>query len=91
MGTEAKTEREEGLELALQLMGASSEALAGTTNTLIDSLTAERDELRAELAAIRDQIEGLFALAWAPSQNTILRALYPSEHVVKFYKEGSDS
>jgi hypothetical protein len=37
-----KTEREEGLELALTLMGASAEGLAHTTNTLIDNLTAER-------------------------------------------------
>lgn len=81
------SDREQGLELALQLMGASAAGLAGTTNQLLDNLTAERDELRATLDAIRDQIEGLFALAWTPSQSTILRALWPDKEVVDHYRK----
>jgi hypothetical protein len=87
-GKTEKTEREEGLELALQLMGASAEGLANTTNSLIDNLTAERDELRATLAAIRDQIDGLFGLAWTPSQTAILRAIWPSKDVINRYQQG---
>lgn len=90
MSEAQKTEREEGLEFALQLMGASAGQLAGTTDRLIDNLTAERDELRAELSAIRDQIEGLFGLAWAPSQHAIYLALWPSAATIDHYRKGVD-
>lgn len=86
-----KTEREEGLELALRLMGASSEALAGTTNTLIDNLTAERDELRAELHAIRDRIEGLMSGPYMPSSDSIRLALWPSAATIEKFRPAVSS
>jgi len=79
----AKTEREEGLELALTLMGASAEGLAHTTNTLIDNLTAERDELRAELAAIREGIDGMLSGPYMPTSDAIRLALYPSAAAIE--------
>ena len=86
-----KTEREEGLELALQLMGASAAGLAGTTNTLIDNLTAERDELRATITAIRQQIELLVVGKWMPTPDAILRALWPSKEFVNRCKRDGDT
>ena len=81
-----KTEREEGLELALQLMGASSEGLARTTNTLIDNLTAERDELRAEIHAVRDRIDMLLSGPYMPSADSLRSALWPSKATIdKFH------
>ena len=81
-----KTEREQGLELALHLMGASAEGLAKTTNTLIDNLTAERDELQAELKAVRHGIELLLEGNWMPTSEALLRALWPSADMVDRYR-----
>lgn len=82
-----KTEREEGLELALQLMGASAEQLAGTTNTLIDNLTAERDELRAETAAMRHGVELLLEGNWMPTPDALRRALWPSADMIDRFRK----
>lgn len=88
MSETVKTEREEGLEFALQLMGASSEALANTTNTLLDNLTAERDELRAEIAAMRHGVELLLNGQWMPTSDALLRALWPSADAIDRFKRG---
>lgn len=83
-----KTEREKGLELALTLMGASAEGLAHTTNTLLDNLTAERDELRAELSAIREVIDGMLSGPYMPTPDAIRLALWPSAHTINKFKRG---
>ena len=85
-----KTEREEGLELALQLMAANSEGLAKTTNTLIDNLTHERDELRATLAAIRDRVSSIVEGQWMPTPHAITKALWPSDEEIAWFKGGED-
>lgn len=81
--TAAETEREQGLELALHLMGASAAQLAGTTNTLIDNLTAEQDELRATLDAVRAEVMEMLYGKWMPTPHAIERALWPSEETIK--------
>jgi hypothetical protein len=80
--TTSKTEREEGLEFALQLMGASSEQLAKTTNTLLDNYKYQAETAEATLKAIREQIEVLFMHPWQPSQHAIEKALWPSEEFI---------
>ena len=85
-----KTEREEGLEFALQLMGASSESLAKTTNTLIDNLMHERDELRATLDAIRDRVSVLMQGPWMPAPHAVEEALWPSDEEIAWFKGGED-
>lgn len=89
--TTSKTEREEGLELALTLMGASSEGLAKTTNTLIDNLTAERDELRAEIAAMRHGIELMLDGNWMPTSEALRRALWPSADMIDRFRKADPS
>lgn len=90
MAAEGKTEREEGLEFALQLMGASSEGLAKTTNTLLDNLTAQRDELQAEVNAIRDTIQRMYEQPFMPNPEYVIRALWPSADTINHYRKGRD-
>lgn len=89
--TTLKSEREDGLELALQLMGVSAEGLAKTTNTLIDNLTAERDELRAEIAAMRHGIELMLDGNWMPTSDALRRALWPSADMIDRFRKAHAS
>ena len=86
---DATSDREQGLELALQLMGASAAGLAGTTNQLIDNLTAERDDLYATLDAVRDGIEQLVSGPFMPTPKGIVSALWPSEETVNLYRKAT--
>lgn len=83
---ETPSDREKGLEFALQLMGASAEGLANTTNHLIDNLTAERDEMRAELAATRHGVDLLLDGNWMPTGDALRRALWPSADMVDRFR-----
>lgn len=68
--------------LVAQVLEANSKGLAWTTNTLIDNLTHQAETAEATLKAIREQIELLFSGPYAPSQNAVLRALWPSEEYI---------
>lgn len=84
-------ERAEGLELALQLMGANAQGLAWTTNTLIDNLTAERDDLRATLDAVRAGIAALYDGDYMPAPLAVIRALHPPDQLIDAYRPPTDS
>ena len=88
---ETQTEREQGLEFALQLMGASVDGLAQTTNTLIDNLTAQLEYEHARSEAVADQIERLVAGPYMPTPAAILQALWPSEATIKAFMPAKDS
>lgn len=60
------------------------------TNTLIDSLTKQRDELQATLDIIRLDITSLLDQPYMPNPYHIERALYPSQQRIDYrlQKEG---
>jgi hypothetical protein len=62
-----------------------------TTNSLIDSLTAQLADARADLDAIRFQVEGLLGGPYMPTPDAILRALYPSAELRKHFRRDGES
>lgn len=83
MENDSKTEAPLIDPLVVQILEANSAALAHTTNTLIDNLTAQLDEERATVAAIRDQIESLLSGPWMPTSDALRGALWPSKEAVR--------
>ena len=77
--------------LVAQILEQNSRNLAFTTNALIDNLTARLDEERAELAAVRDEIQRLLAGSWMPTSDALIRALYPAGSTINSYKEVTTS
>jgi hypothetical protein len=58
---------------------------AYTTNTLLDSPTAQLAEANATLDAIRDRVEGMFQGETMPTPAAVIRRLYPPPSVVERY------
>lgn len=85
------TENPEAMTLVMQLMGQSARDLAWTTNTLVDSLTKQNADLRAELDAVRGELERLFGRPFAPSETAIRHALWPSDEILTMYREATHS
>lgn len=62
--------------LVADLITRNADDLANTTNYLLDRLTAERDEARATLGAIRIGMNHLLNQPWVPSENAIAQVIY---------------
>jgi len=75
--------------LVARILERNSKDLAWTTNTLVDNLTAERDELSAELKAIRDAVDGLLSGPYMPTPVSIRLALWPSAHAINKFKRAT--
>lgn len=67
----------EASDLVIQLMQASQAQTAGITTSVIDSLTEQLADSRAEVSAIRNRIDALFAGPYMPTPDAVLAALWP--------------
>lgn len=72
--------------LVAQILEQNSKDLAWTTNTLIDNLTVERDELQAEIKAVRAAVEVLLSGPYMPMPDAIRLALWPSAHSINRFR-----
>lgn len=70
-----------------QILTAQAEFTRQVTDSLVDSLTKDRDRAEATIAAIRAGVEALFDGPWVPTPEAILAALYPSVEVVAQYRK----
>lgn len=75
---------------AVELLAACVEQNARdsfyVTNQLMEGYEEERDDARAELAAIRDHVSGLLAGPYMPTPDRLLQALWPSKATVDQYR-----
>lgn len=69
----------EGMEFIAPLMEKSARDLAFTTNTLINSLSAECAEREATMEIVREQVLALLSGPWMPTPVAIESALWPRE------------
>lgn len=75
--------------LIAELVQRNYDDYAATTQSLIESLTAQLAEANAEISCIRHSVEGLLEQRYAPSEHIIRRALYPGrEYIKSFIPEG---
>jgi hypothetical protein len=65
--------------LIADLMVAGMSQTHAMTNRVIENLTRERNELRAELTLIRDGLSDLLHGDFMPTPDAILRRLWPRE------------
>lgn len=78
--------------LIADLIGANMDALNWTTNTLLDSLSADLAKSQATVDAIRDGVIELLSGDYMPTPDAIQRALFPSAAMVdRFRVEGGPS
>ncbi len=89
--TDFTTMPPEASDLVIRLMQASRAQADATTNTLLDSLTEQLADSRAEVDAIRARIQGLFYGPYEPSENAILNALYPSDELRAHFRRDRDA
>ena len=75
--------------LMADLMTASMTHTHKMTEEVIDRLTRERDEARAELEAVRAAIYKLHESPYVPHPNTYLDALYPDSPTIQTYMPNS--
>lgn len=80
----------EANDLIIRIMQANAEQSASVTNRLVDSLTEQVADSRAEVDAIRAHILGLLSGPYMPTPEAIERALYPSSEVRAAYREDED-
>lgn len=76
-------------DLLAQLVQANYNAYASTSQTLIDNLQEQNDELVAKLAAIRDRITAALQGRYMPTPGHVEFLLWPSSEVVAQYREGA--
>ena len=74
--------------LIAQVMGAHAQMTNDVSSRLIDSLTKERNELRAELAIIRDDLNEAFSGDWMPSPRMVFRLMYPTLARIEAHMNG---
>jgi hypothetical protein len=70
--------------LVAAIIEQSSRDLAFTTNSLIDSLTQQRDELEVELTLIREKVLALIGGDFMPTAHAIDGALHPSQGAIEY-------
>ncbi len=73
------------LELAATLMERNATESAYLTNQLMDGYKKERDEARATILAIRDEIASLVAGKYMPTPKAIIDATYPTNETIQYY------
>lgn len=71
----------------VQLLEANSDALAYTTNKLLDAYKEQAETNQATLDAIRSHIDSLLSGPWMPTPDTLLRALWPTKELVDKYRK----
>lgn len=72
--------------LVAQILTANAAHTAAVTNSVIDSLTAQRDTAEATLAAVRARVDALNDGPYAPSERAIRHALWPLPEEVDQYR-----
>lgn len=72
--------------LALRLVQRNHDEYAATTQRLIDNLTEQLAEARAELAAVRGGIRELYSHPWNPRSFHVLAALQPLPEDIDRYR-----
>ena len=76
--------------LVVQLMQHSHEQTNHVTNQLLEAYKRERDEARAQLWALREELRVLFQRGVMPTPDVIMRAVHePDERLVRQYLERS--
>jgi hypothetical protein len=75
------------LELMAQLVERNADSLNHTTNTIIDNLTEDNANLKAELHAVRWKIQNLLKGQYMPTPNAIMDALYPGKYLIDKFKD----
>jgi hypothetical protein len=73
----------QALDLIINIMEANSKYTADLTNSLMDSYKAEAALARAELKAVRIQVQQLFDAGYMPTEFAIRRALIPNPALVQ--------
>jgi hypothetical protein len=69
--------------LLAQVLEANAKSLEAATNTVIDAQKRDILMLSAELALVRDRIEGLLFGEYMPTGDAIRRAMYPARSSVE--------
>lgn len=77
--------------LVADLITASLTQTHQMTNRVIDNLTEERDEARAELEAVRRRIEELMSGRYMPMPHQVIDALYPFPQLIAEVRDAQDS
>ena len=73
--------------LMARLVQANYNDYANTAQMLIESLQKQKDDLSAELSAIRHRVNYLFSGDFMPTQEAIIRAMYPSVEMIQVFKK----
>lgn len=77
--------------LVAELITAGLRMTHATTNQLIDNLTADLAEARAELDAVRTGVNDALDGPYMPQPDTIRRALYPPKAMIDLHMESEES
>jgi hypothetical protein len=68
---------DENAEFIVHLMSALHEDTNSITNSLIESLQKESDDLRGIIIEVREALSGLFSCDYVPSEGAIENAVRP--------------
>lgn len=71
--------------LIAALVEQNAKDAAWTANTLIESYRQQAIRAESTLAAIRDRVGHLLSGDYMPTSTALIRALYPSEELIRFY------
>lgn len=78
-------------DLVVQLLQDSHEQTNYVTNQLLEAYKRERDEARAQLWALREELAILFSRGVMPTPDVITRIAHrPDERLVQQYLEGEE-
>jgi hypothetical protein len=72
-------------DLAIQLVQRNYDEYAANSQALIESLTGQLAEARAETECIRNSVEMLLVQRYAPSEHMIRQSLYPDKAYIKSF------
>jgi uncharacterized coiled-coil protein SlyX len=76
--------------LVADILTAMTSQTAAITNQVIDGLTEQLADSRAEVDAIRERIHELLSGPYLPNPEAIERALYPSPEARARYRRDGD-